>query len=326
MAVRNEQAHLREAVGAALSQDYPGSLELVLAVAPSQDATAAIAADLAAIDRRVHVVDNPAGNVSAGLNRAIAASDGEVVVRLDGHAVADPGYVRCAVEVLAETGAANVGGVQQAVGNTPFERAVAAAMTSRFGVGDAKFHYGGEPGPTDTVYLGVFRREVLERLGGFDETLVRNQDYELNWRIRRDGGTVFFHPDLRVRYTPRGSLRALARQYYEYGRWKREVLRRHPESLRWRQVAPPLLLVTLLGAGVAVQHDRRAAVIPAGYVAAITAASLCNDRSAAVRIRLLVVYAAMHLSWAAGFLRAGAAPVQASEGDIAQRPQAGSRA
>jgi glycosyltransferase involved in cell wall biosynthesis len=299
MPVRDDAEGLPGAVAAVLAQAYPGRVEVVLGVAPSRDGTEAAAARLAAGDARVRVVDNPSGSTSAGLNRAIEASTGEVVARVDAHAELEPGYLRRAVEVLRATGADNVGGVQQAVGRTPFERAVATAMTSRLGVGNARFHYGGAPGPTDTVYLGVFRRAALERVGGFDETLVRNQDYELNWRLRATGGTVWFDPELRVRYRPRGSLRALARQYHEYGRWKREVLRRHPRSLRWRQLAPPLaLLVNAAGLalGLGSRRTRLALAAPGLYAAALAATAPRDPR-------LPLVYATMHLAWGAGFLR-----------------------
>ena len=156
----------------------------------------------------------------------------------------------------------NVGGIQRAVGTTPFEQAVADAMTSRFGTGDATFHYGGAEGPTDTVYLGVFDRAAIEAVGVFDEALVRNQDYELNIRLRQAGGMVWFDPELSVSYRPRGTLRGLARQYFDYGRWKRRVVRRHPRSLRWRQAVPPavtsLSSAVLLGSAV----SRKALAVP----------------------------------------------------------------
>jgi len=306
MPVRDEAQHLRRAVSAVLAQDYPGTLEVVIAVAPSADPTEDVARALAA-DPRVRVVDNPAASTSAGLNAAIAASTGEVVARVDGHAELPSGYLRRAVTVLRETGADNVGGVQEAVGRTPFERAVAAAMTSRFGTGDARFHYGGEAGPADTVYLGVFRRQALERVGGFEQSLVRNQDYELNWRIRQSGGTVWFDPTLRTRYQPRSSLGALARQYGEYGRWKRAMLRRHPQSLRWRQLAPPFALLGLLaGLFVAFTVSPWGYVVPAVYLAAVLVASLLGSRRAGFPGGLLlpVVFATMHLAWGAGFLLA----------------------
>ena len=144
----------------------------------------------------MRLVPNPTGATGAGLNRAVAAARYDVVVRLDGHALVPADYVRVAVETLQRTGADNVGGVMSAEGVTDFQRAVAAAMTSPIGVGQASFHVGGEEGPALTVYLGAFRREVLERLGGYDETFLRAQDWELNHRIREGGGVVWFTPRL----------------------------------------------------------------------------------------------------------------------------------
>ena len=303
--LRNSAATLQRCVSAILDQDYPGRLDVVLAVGPSEDDTLAIADRAAAGDARVRVVPNPSGRTPAALNAGIAASDGDIVARVDGHAVVPPGYVRRAVDSLLQTGADNVGGIQDAVGETTFERAVAAAMTSRFGVGNASFHYGGDAGPTDTVYLGVFRRSALDRVGGFDETLIRNQDYELNWRIRDTGGVVWFDPQLRVRYRPRSSLRGLARQYFEYGTWKREVLRRHPRSVRVRQLIPPAAVVANTTAvALAVAHRPRWLAIPGVYaVAALGAAVVAGrGRDAGVALRLPAVFAVMHHAWGIGFL------------------------
>ena len=300
----NEASSLADAVETVLDQDYPGEFDVTVAVAPSRDGTEHVAAWLASSHDRVRVVANPRGLTAAGLNQAVATSTGEVVVRVDGHARLSPGYIRRAVELLQETGADNVGGIQEAVGATPFEQAVAAAMTSRFGTGDAKFHYGGKPGPTDTVYLGVFRRDVLVRLGGFDESLIRNQDYELNWRIRDAGGVVYFHPDLRVQYRPRGSLRALSRQYFQYGRWKRVVVRRHPRSFRLRQAVPPLALMTLAASAVlGVLVSPWWWAMPGAYAAAVLVASLTAARGA-IRTagHLMAIFPTMHLAWGAGFL------------------------
>ena len=304
MPVRDEAAHLRGAVASVLAQDYPGPLEVVVAVAPSSDDTAGVARELADDDERVVLVDNPTGGTAAGLNAAIGGSRGDVVVRVDGHAELGEGYVRRAVRTLQRTGADNVGGVQDAVGTTPMQRAVAAAMTSRFGVGDARFHYGGAEGPTDTVYLGVFRRTALDRVGGFDETLVRNQDYELNWRLRDSGGTVWFDPSLRVTYRPRATLRALARQYHEYGRWKRLVLARDRRSLRWRQVVPPVtVLANLLGLVLGLTRWRPALLAPLTYALAAVAAAVSTPVPWPIRARLPAVFAVMHHAWGTGFLR-----------------------
>ncbi|MDQ1519192.1 MAG: hypothetical protein QOI55_265, partial [Actinomycetota bacterium] len=305
MPVRNDAAHLERAVAAVLEQDYPLPFDVVLGVGPSDDGTERVAQSLAARNERIRVVDNPEGLTSAALNAAIRVASGDVIARVDGHCELSPGYLRRAVETLRATGADNVGGVQEALGDTGFERAVAAAMTSRFGVGDARFHYGGDAGPTDTVYLGVFARDALARVGGYDEDLVRNQDYELNWRLRDAGGTVWFDPELRVTYRPRSGFRSLARQYFEYGRWKRETLHRHPRSLKWRQVvAPAALVANTVGVIVGVTFDRRALVVPATYVCATVTASAFSARRNGVTIaaRMPFVFATMHHAWGAGFI------------------------
>jgi glycosyltransferase involved in cell wall biosynthesis len=300
--VRNEVTDLRRAVAAVRSQDYPGTVQILLAVAPSDDGTETVAATLAAEHRDVLVVGNPAGTTPAGLNAAIRAASGDVIVRVDGRAELAPGYIRRAVETLRRTGAANVGGIQRAVGTTPFEHAVAEAMSSRFGTGDAVFHYGGTEGPTDTVYLGVFERAAIERVGLFDERLVRNQDYELNIRLRQAGEVVWFDPELSASYRPRGSLRALAKQYFDYGRWKRSVVRQHPKSTRWRQAVPPAVTVAVLAGAVGGLVWRSAWLLPGSYALAVGCAAALTGTTCSRRIRLLAVYPAMHLSWGTGFL------------------------
>jgi succinoglycan biosynthesis protein ExoA len=303
MPVRDEAPYLRASVAAVLAQNYPGDLEVVLAVGPSSDATESIAAELALADDRVVVVDNASGTTSSGLNRAIEAASGAVIARVDAHAEPSPGYLVTAVETLRETGADNVGGVQRAVGTSLSQRAIAAAMSSRFGTGDARFHYGGKAGAVDTVYLGVFRAEVLAALGGFDEGLIRNQDYELNIRIRDRGGRVWFDPRLEVLYRPRSSLRALASQYWQYGRWKRVTLARHPGSLRWRQLVPPAAVIGnalgLIGAAL----TPWTMVVPATYLAGVVLVSVAVAwKDWPVLRRLPGVFMTMHHAWGIGFL------------------------
>jgi succinoglycan biosynthesis protein ExoA len=289
--VRDGEATLADAVASVLAQEFDGTLEVCIAVAPSADDTRAVADALATADGRVSVVDNPAGVTPAGLNAAIRATTAPVVVRVDAHAELAPGYVARALETLSRTGAVNVGGVQEPMGSTPFERAAGRAMASRFGAGDARFHY-----------LGVFRRAAIDAVGLYDASLVRNQDYELNWRLREAGGTVWFDPALRVGYRPRGTLGALARQFFGYGRWKRVVLRRHPRSLRWRQVVPPAATLGVLAGLLAAPWCPLALVLPVGYLGAVAVAAVVVGRRPAMVARLLAVYPAMHLSWGAGFL------------------------
>lgn len=307
--VRNEAGGIGEALDAALGQDYQGTIEVVVAVAPSDDGTRELVERLAAGSERLRIVDNPAGSTPAGLNAAIRTAVGEIIVRCDGHALLPRDYVSTAVRRLESTGAVNVGGVQAAVGTGAMQRAIAAAMSSPFGVGDARFHRGGAAGPVDTVYLGVFRRDALEAAGLFDERLARNQDYELNHRLRTGGGVVFFDPELVVEYRPRSSLGALWRQYFDYGRWKRVVVALHPESLRWRQVAAPAFVVGLVGSAAAALLGwwPVALVIPGLYAAATlvaTAVDLIRRRDGAMLL-LPLVYPTMHLAWGTGFLTPG---------------------
>jgi succinoglycan biosynthesis protein ExoA len=305
MPVLNAETTIADAVASALGQDYRGDLEIVIGHGPSRDGTADILEQYAG-NPQVRVVDNPSGRTPSGLNAAIEASHGEVIVRCDAQSRLSADYVRRAVEILQDTGADNVGGIQAAEGVFFMQRSIAIAQSTPLGVGDARHRTGGKPGPADTVYLGVFRRQALERVGGFDETQIRNQDYELNCRLRETGGTVYFHPDLRVVYRPRSSLRGLWRQYWGYGVWKRAMLRKHPHSLRWRQLAPPALVLALAAslAFLATPWPWAAAVVPGLYLLALVATAIAEGlrRRDAAALALPVVLPTMHLAWGLGFL------------------------
>ena len=320
MPVRNEERHLAEAVGAVLSQDYPGEFELVLAVGPSKDKTQEMAESIAAADPRVTVVPNPSGHIPSALNAAIRASRHDVIVRVDGHALLPPGYIATAVRTLAETGAVNVGGIMAAEGTTPFERAVAWAMTSPAGVGSAKYHTGGEPGPASSVYLGAFRRSAIQAVGGYDEQYLRAEDWEMNHRLREAGGLIWFQPGLKVSYRPRASLGTLASQYFHYGRWRHVVARMHAGTINLRYLAPPLAVTAMvIGAsaglaGLAALATGADGWLPwlllAGFAApllyllgllAVTATAAKSVRGPALAL-LPVILATMHVSWGVGFL------------------------
>lgn len=312
MPVRNEERHLAAAVGRVLAQDYAGPMEVIMAVGPSEDRTAEVAAELAATHPAIRVIDNPAGRTPSALNLAVEAAVYEVIVRVDGHGELTDGYISRAVELLEQTGAANVGGVMDAQGETPFEQAVAHAYTSRIGLGGSKFHLAESPeGPADTVFLGVFRRSALRAVGGFDESLFRAQDWELNYRLRTRGETVWFSPDLRVTYRPRSTFGALLKQFFETGKWRREVIRRHPDTANVRYLAPPVAVLgigagTVLGlVGLATGSGwlRAGFAAPLGYLAVITAGAVTAPGvTAATRVRLPLVFATTHLAWGAGFL------------------------
>jgi glycosyltransferase involved in cell wall biosynthesis len=312
--VLNEESHLEGAVLSVLSQDYRGPLEIILALGPSRDRTNEIAAKLASQDNRVKLLDSPTGKTAAGLNLALAASKSPVVVRVDGHAQIPNNYISLIVEILNKTGAVNVGGVMAAVGTTAFERAVAGAMRSPLGVGASRFHTGGEAGEVDTVYLGAFRREALVAIGGFDERFTRAQDWELNFRLRENGGVIYFDPRLHVTYRPRSSVGALAKQYFEYGRWRRVVSRRHSGTINYRYLAPPFALLGFSASLVLGVLLSSIFFIPAlVYLLFVVLASLKISTSVGEYLLLLVVIPTMHFAWGAGFISSPKTLVPASQ-------------
>lgn len=292
---------LTMALDAVLAQQPPVH-ELVVATA--DHVSEAAARECAGRDGRVRVVDNPQGGTSAGLNAAMAEACGQVLVRVDTHAIIPDGYVATALATLRRTGAANVGGSQVPEADGGFAEAVAIAMRSTLGSGGATYRKGTSAGPADTVYLGVYRREALEAVGGFDEAFVRNQDAELNERLRAHGHIVWFDPALRVSYRPRDTVRALARQYFDYGRWRRATVRRH-HTLRPRQLAAPALVLGLVvlgvvGAVIGSPWPLVAGLLVHGGTLLVTAQVLA--RRPLVGLRTALALATMHLSWGLGFL------------------------
>jgi succinoglycan biosynthesis protein ExoA len=302
---RQAAATLPGTVAAVLGQEPPPD-EVVVAVGPSGDGTEAVAAELAREHPdRVRVVASDSGRTPDALNAAIAAAGGQVVARVDAHALLPQGYLAAAVEALRRTGAGNVGGMQVPTAEDGFARCVAAAMRSPLGSGGASYRSGAHAGAVDTVYLGVFRREALEAVGGYDPRFVRNQDAELNLRLRAAGYTVWLEPALQVTYRPRGSVRALASQFVQYGRWRRATARTHPGSLQPRQLAAPVLVVGLAGAVVvsAVTATAWPALTAGGaYVALVAAGGASASPDLGAWPGTALALATMHLSWGVGFL------------------------
>jgi len=301
--IRNEAAHLAKVLDAIMSQDFHGSLEVILAIGPSSDGTEQIAAAIAERDNRVVIVSNPTGRTAAGLNLAVKQSRYSNIVRVDGHAEIPHNYLRLILEILGQSGAVNVGGVMAAIGESLFERSVARAMRSPLGVGTSRFHTGGLAGSVDTVYLGAFRKEALLAVGGFDERFTRAQDWELNFRLRAAGGLVYFDPRLVVTYRPRSTIKALARQYFEYGRWRRVVSRQHEGTINYRYLAPPFtVLVTGLSLILGVLISNIFFIPALVYSLFILIASILIGKSLSEVVCLPLILLTMHISWGSGFL------------------------
>ena len=309
MPVRDEGPFIDRSVGAVLEQDYPRDhLQLLVADGRSTDGTRARVAALGELDPRLSLVDNPEGIVPTGLNRALAMASGEVVIRIDGHAVVPPDYVRRCVEVLFESDADCAGGVITTVGDGVKARAIAAAQASPFGVGNATFRTGTpQARAVDTLAFGAYRREVFDRIGTFDEELRRNQDDELNYRLTQAGGTIWLDPSIRCLYFSRASLPGAWRQYREYGLYKVRVVQKRGGVPASRQLVPAAF-VAALGASVVLAAARRSprwlAAVAVPYAVANLVAAYRTGRDEPELLPWLPVsFATFHLAYGLGSLQ-----------------------
>jgi succinoglycan biosynthesis protein ExoA len=295
---RNEGSHISACVRSIQAQVVPGDHEVIVADGASTDETARLARSAGAI-----VVDNPSGLTPAGLNAALAAARGEVIVRFDAHAEMPPGYVAACLRALGEeVGAACVGGWWRVEPRGPWGRATAAALASRFGVGNPRLRRPPRPGEgradVETVIFGCWPVDVLRAHGGWDERFVRNQDFELNHRLRRAGGRIVFDPAIWSVYRPRESAAAIVRQYWDYGRFKALTLVIAPSSLRPRQLAPLGLLATAAIALLPLRAARPARALVGVYLGTIAAVTVRSGAG----WRTLPVLATMHVMWGAGLV------------------------
>ncbi len=302
--MRNESGYIGACIDSVFEQDYPGRFELIVVDGDSDDDSPQT---LAAYGDRIRVFQNPKRIVPTAMNIGIRAARGEIIMRVDAHTTLATDYMRVGVETLQRTGADNVGGPMHAIGGGKLANAIAAAMGSRFGIG-AYFHFGTEEREVDTVYLGMYPVAVLKRIGLYEEELVRNQDDELNYRLRKAGGRVVLTPLMRSRYQNRTSVRKLARQFYQYGLWKVRVLQKHPKQMSPRQFVPPLFVLALIVTAVLAPFWAPAAWLFAAALGSYAAA--CGVAAALVARRegwdlfpgVLLAFVTMHVSWGSGFL------------------------
>ena len=305
----NEAKYINRTLDAILNQDYPrDQLEILIVDGMSNDGTREILASYQSNHQNISIVDNPKRIVPTGMNLAIEQAKGDVIIRVDGHTEIAPDYVSQCVYILAKSGAENVGGKMTAIGTTKFGEAVGKATSHPFGIGNARFHYSDKTEEVDSVYLGAWSMRVFEKIGLFDEELVRNQDDEFNYRIREVGGKVLLHPGIKSKYTVRSTPSGLWQQYFQYGYWKVRVMQKHPRQMSLRQFIPPTfvlsLIVSLILALTLSWGWIPLVAILGSYLAANFACSLSIAQKEGWQIlRLLpIAFAIIHISYGLGFL------------------------
>ncbi|MEW6510884.1 MAG: glycosyltransferase family 2 protein [Bacteroidota bacterium] len=310
MPVRNEGQSIRASLEAVLQQDYPReSMEVIVADGHSTDGSREIVASIAAVDPRVRVIDNRMKTVGAGLNLAMAQARGDVIIRIDGHCKVATDYVRRCVEHLERDGVDAVGGPIRTVGESRLGEVIAAATSSTFGVGDSTFRTKCDRTElADTVPFPAYTRAILQKAGAFDEELVRNQDDEYNYRLRKLGARVLLASDVTSEYSCRSSLRSLWQQYYEYGYWKVRVMQKHPRQMRWRHFVPPLFIATLTVSLLVVLLADGFEWFGVGILGAYLGADILVSLANASRVHwshlplLPLAFAAIHVAYGSGFL------------------------
>jgi succinoglycan biosynthesis protein ExoA len=314
--VRNEEGFIVQALSSVLAQDYPADrVEILVADGDSSDHTRTIVDDIAALrPGRIRLIDNPGRIVPTGLNAAIEAATGEVIVRVDGHCEIAPDYIRRAVDRLSRDGVECVGGRLDTVGETHRARVIAAAMSAPFGVGGSAFRSGGAMSSlTDTVAFPAFTRAALQRAGPFDEELIRNQDDEYSYRLRRLGGRILLANDMHARYYSRATLRGLWRQCLQYGYWKVRVLQKHPWQMRARQTVPALFVASLgilLALSILTRSRAAWVLLALILVSYLTAACVASWQAARQSVHgwrdlwpwLPLTFATMHVAYGIGSL------------------------
>ena len=303
--VLNEQNHLAAAVKSVLSPKYSGDVEVLLALGPSRDNTNQVAANLANTDKRIRLIDNPRGLTTVGLNEAVRQSKHSIIVRIDAHSEPASGYLEKGIKILLAKKADLLGGIMDAKGTSAFQKAVAWAYTSRFGIGGAKFHVGGDEGEAESAYLGIFQKSALERVGGYDESIVRGEDWDLAQRIKKTGGLVWFSPELKVTYWPRGTWSKLSKQFLSTGIWRGDLTRRNASGASLRYWIPPLLVGALAMGFYWLAAGHVFGILPAAiYLLGVAfLASTAQGLSLKSRVALLIALPTMHLSWGIGFWR-----------------------
>lgn len=304
--VLNEQGFIVECLNSVLNGSYPSeNLEILVIDGRSTDGTQQEILMLSSLHSSIKLVDNPKKIVPAALNIGIKKASHEIIIWLGAHAVYDSEYLLRSVETLLEENCASVGGVITPKGKSYIGRAIALATTSKFGIGNAKYRHANQRQEVDTVFGGCWKKDSITRIGGFNESWVRNQDYEVNYRLRKEIGPIILEPSIRCIYYCRESIKKLAKQYYQYGFWRFNTIKKHPKSFTIRQAAPVMLFAGIvISIALALYNSNLALIIPTIYLSlAIVFAINIGIKNKWPNLLLLlpIIFSTLHLSWALGF-------------------------
>ncbi|MGB9721801.1 MAG: glycosyltransferase [bacterium] len=304
--MRNEEKYIAQCISSILNNDYPQNrYEIIVVDGMSTDNSQNIVREMQKRFQNIRLLENPSKIRASANNIGIRAAKGEIIISMDAHVIYASDYIHRCVELLQTTDAANVGGIQKAVGHNYLTRAIAFAITTPLGVGNAEFRYSKKSKWVDTVYLGAWHKKTLEQMGLFNENWGRNADYELNYRIRKVGGKILLSPDLKCEYLVRNSLFEFAKQYFHYGVWRVKTILTHPESIRWRHLIPPLLVVCLFISIILLTFKINFGWIPFILYSLYTlGASFIISVSKGLHYfpLLTIIFWIMHLSWGIGFI------------------------
>lgn len=307
--MRNEERHIAECLESLLRQDYPSTrVEILVVDGMSEDRSREIVGEFVSRNPNIRLLDNPKRITPTALNIGIRQAKGDVICLVSAHCRLEGDYLSQCVKYLQLTKADNVGGMMRAMGQNYVGEAIALVTSSPFGIGNSKFHYSHREQYVDTVYLGAYPRAVFDRIGLFDERLVRNQDYEFNYRLRRNGGRIFYTPAIKVLYYCRDSVFGLFRQYFQYGFWKAQVIKKHPRSIAPRQLVPPIFVATLITTGLLglPNHQFRYlfALVVVSYLIALLISSILIARREGCRFLpvLPLTFSCLHFAWGSGVL------------------------
>ncbi|WP_243149925.1 glycosyltransferase family 2 protein [Thermaerobacter sp. PB12/4term] len=305
MPVFNEERYISRCLDSVLANDYPKDrMEILVIDGNSSDRSREIVQEYAMRYSFIRILDNPKRFVASALNIGLMYARGDIIIRMDAHSTYDRRYISQCVRLLQHSEASNVGGVMRAVGEGYWGETIAIAVTTPFGVGNAYYRFSQCERWVDTVFPGAWKKSTLEQLGGFKEDWMVNEDYELNYRLRKAGGKILLSPNIRCWYWVRPTIKAVAQQYFRYGFWRAKTLVAHPGSLRWRQVAPPALVAMLIISGfVAPVIPLMSILFPAAYLATSVIASVAAAYKRGWRYLpgLPLVYVTLHVSWGLGF-------------------------